>query len=201
MKIERNNKVRKELQLVLGLALVAALVFWWSQSAVPVPGDAGQPPGTSQGTQTKPASKVTGSKQQPNTVAAKAAAIADASTFNKLLVRTGVSATLSGKGPYALFLPTNEAMKLLPSGTVANMTAAQLKRFVEYHVIAGRAVDSSAVMSGNVTALSGDPLNFQTGSEGAAGLVNSSRILETVKVGNGTIYIINQALLPPAKPR
>ena len=202
--MSKENKVRRELQWLLGIAIVVAGVFWLSQTA---PGASQAPDlvsdtlSTSQGQPTSGKTAGTTQKTAPNTVVGRASTLTEASMFNKLLVQTGVSKMLSGKGPYALFLPTNAAMKLLPSGTLSGMTSAQLKRFVEYHVITGRAVNADAVISGTVTALSGDPLNFQSGSGGSASLVNSSRIAATHTVGNGVIYVINQALLPPALPR
>jgi len=204
MKMSREKKVRRELQWLFGIAIVVALVFWLSQTA---PG-AGQAPdvvsdtlSTSQGQQTNGKTANGTKKAVPNTVVGRASTLTEASMFNKLLVQTGVSSTISGKGPYALFLPTDAAMKLLPSGTLSGMTSGELKRFVEYHVITGRSVNADAVISGTVTALSGDPLNFQSSNAGSVSLVNSSRITATHTVGNGVIYVINQALLPPALPR
>src|SRR3989344_5164971 len=201
MKMSRDKKVRRELQWLLGIAVIVAGAFWLSQTAPP--GQAPDLVSDTLATQKQQAGGKTGivPKTVPNTVVGRASVLTEASMFDTLLVQTGVSKEISGKGPYALFLPTNTAMKLLPSGTLSGMTAVQLKRFVEYHVITGRSVNADAVISGTVTALSCDPLNFQSGSGGSASLVNSSRITATHTVGNGVIYVINQALLPPALPR
>ena len=123
----------------------------------------------------------------------------DATRFSALLAQTGVAALLKGKGPYTIFVPTDRALRELPSGTLENMTAAQIKRLVEYHVVMGRAIDVDAVDTGTVQALSGDALNFslQTGDQSAR--VNSSIVLEGYTTKNGIVYLINSVLLPPIK--
>jgi uncharacterized surface protein with fasciclin (FAS1) repeats len=50
--------------------------------------------------------------------------------------------TLSGKGPFTVFAPTNEAFAKLPSGTVDTLpkpeNKGQLSQVLTYHVVPGR---------------------------------------------------------------
>jgi uncharacterized surface protein with fasciclin (FAS1) repeats len=111
---------------------------------------------------------------------------------------TGVGATLGAKGPYTVFVSTDAGFSLLPAGTVSRMTAAEKKRFVQYSIVSGRALDINAVNSGSVKTLSGDTLNFHVGSTGLV-QVNSSYALGAYKTSNGIVYVLNQPLLPPQK--
>lgn len=123
----------------------------------------------------------------------------DATRFSALLAQSGVAAMLTGKGPYTIFVPTDRALRDLPAGMLSSLTPAQLKRLVEYHVVAGRSVDVNAVDSGTVQALSGDALNFSLQSGDQSARVNSSVVLEGYATKNGMVYLINAVLLPPVK--
>lgn len=121
----------------------------------------------------------------------------DATRFSALLTSTGVAAMLKDKGPYTIFVPTDRALRQLPPGTLEHMSAAQLKRLVEYHVVATRAVDVNAVDSGTLQALSGDMLNFSLQPGDQSARVNSSVVLQGYSTKNGVVYLINSVLLPP----
>ena len=68
--------------------------------------------------------------------------------------------TLSGKGPFTVFAPTNEAFAKLPAGTVETLVKpenkAMLQGILTYHVVSGR-LDSkmiaAAIKAGNGTAV------------------------------------------------
>src|ERR1700749_1942470 len=71
----------------------------------------------------------------------------------------GLVETLESPGPFTVFAPTDEAFKLLPSGTVESLVKpenkATLTGILTYHVVAGR-LDSKTLMQmikdGNGTA-------------------------------------------------
>jgi len=54
----------------------------------------------------------------------------------------GLVETLSGKGPFTVFAPTNGAFNALPAGTVDDLlkpeSKATLVKILTYHVIAGK---------------------------------------------------------------
>jgi uncharacterized surface protein with fasciclin (FAS1) repeats len=81
--------------------------------------------------------------------------------FNQLLSQTGVINSISGKGPYTVFVASDGAFSRLPPGTINNMSATQLKRTMQYHVVSGKALDVDAIESGQIQALSRDMINFQ----------------------------------------
>jgi len=135
--------------------------------------------------------------RQATNVTTLAESLPDATRFATLLQTTGVGAMLSAGEPYTVFVPTDRALRQLPSGTIENMSAAQLKRLVQYHVVVGRAIDVDAVDSGTVQALSKDLLNLSINPGDQSARVNSSVVLEEYKGKNGIVYLINSVLLPP----
>jgi uncharacterized surface protein with fasciclin (FAS1) repeats len=131
-----------------------------------------------------------------SSVAAVVAGLSGASEYAGLFSSTGVGATLTGKGPYTVFVSTDAGYALLKPGTITNMTAAQKKRLIQYSIVSGRMLNISATDSGTITALSKDTLNFNVNDSGLV-QVNSSFALRAIKASNGIVYIINQPLLPP----
>ncbi|KKW20118.1 MAG: Beta-Ig-H3/fasciclin [Parcubacteria group bacterium GW2011_GWA2_51_10] len=130
-------------------------------------------------------------------VADIAAGISGASTFASLFSSTGIKATIQGVGPYTVFVPTDGAFSLLESGTIANMSAAEKKRLVQYHVVSGRAIDPDAVKSGQIMALSKDVLNFEVSTTDKTARVNNSFFIKAYQGRNGIVYLVSAVLLPP----
>ena len=124
------------------------------------------------------------------------ASLSNESRIAGLLSSTGVSSLVSGKGPYTIFVPTNAAFGLLPSGSL-NLSATQLKRLVEYHIISGKTIDVNVQKSGMLQALSKDMLNFSVLAGDKSARINSSVALRAYKANNGIVYVISEVLLPP----
>ena len=145
------------------------------------------------GTNTTEAPVVVNNKNNTKSVAEIVAGLPNASTYADYLNSSGAS--ISGKGPYTIFVSTDAGYALLKPGTITNMTAAQKKRMAQYSIVA-RMLDVNAQDSGSVKALSGDLLNFNVGSTNLV-QVNSSYALAAYKGTNGIVYVINQPLVPP----
>ena len=86
----------------------------------------------------------------------------------------GLVDTLSGKGPFTVFAPTNEAFAKLPAGTVATLVKpenkAMLDKILTYHVVPGRItaqqIAAMAAKHGGTATLKtveGEPLMFKKG--------------------------------------
>merc|ERR1712100_871565 len=73
-----------------------------------------------------------------------AASTADLSTLVAALKAGKLTTALSGKGPFTVFAPTNEAFAALPKATLAHLldpkNVKELQVILEYHVIPGAAV-------------------------------------------------------------
>ena len=136
---------------------------------------------------------------------------ADHTTLVAAVKQAGLVETLSGKGPFTVFAPTNAAFAKLPAEAVADLmkpeNKAMLTKVLTYHVVAGK-MDSKAIAKaikkGKGTA------TFKTVSGGTlkAMMQGSSLILTDEKGGtsmvtiadvmqsNGVIHVVDTVVMP-----
>ena len=124
----------------------------------------------------------------------------DFSTLVTAVKAAGLAETLSGKGPFTIFAPTNEAFAKLPAGTVEDLlkpeNKAKLTAILTYHVVAGK-VMSADVKAGKVKTVNGAEATIAT--EGGV-TIEKAKVVKTDIVGtNGVIHVIDTVILPPAK--
>lgn len=109
-----------------------------------------------------------------------------------------VAATLSGKGQFTVFAPTDAAFaKLnLNPGNIAGLPQAALTQILLYHVARGErlaedVVDSSRIrmLDRNVVRVNGTVLTDKVGRD-------SNIIVTDVRASNGVIHAIDTVLLP-----
>jgi uncharacterized surface protein with fasciclin (FAS1) repeats len=135
----------------------------------------------------------------------------DHTTLVAAVKAAGLVDTLSGKGPFTVFAPTNEAFAKLPAGTVENLlkpeNKATLVKILTCHVVAADAT-SDVVMKmikddggkHEVTTVGGCKLWLQqdgkkiTITDEAGGKANVT--IADVKQSNGVIHVIDAVLLP-----
>jgi uncharacterized surface protein with fasciclin (FAS1) repeats len=107
--------------------------------------------------------------------------------------------TLSGKGPFTVFAPTDKAFEALPKGVLADLlkpeNKAKLQKILTYHVVAGE-VTSKMIKPGEVKTVEGSPLKISVES-GKVMVGPANVVLADVDASNGVIHVINQVLLPP----
>jgi uncharacterized surface protein with fasciclin (FAS1) repeats len=188
----------------IGIILVALFAWWLVATAPKVPTDTGiyslaTSTGTTaanSGANSQATQGVPRATRSNASVASIAQNITGASTFASWFASTGVAAEVTGAGPYTIFVPTNGSIGQLASGTFTNLSAAEKKRFVEYHVIKGKALDADALIAGQETALSRDMLNVAYGNDKIP-MINSSIIIAAYQGTNGVVYLIDQPLIPP----
>lgn len=199
------NKSKQTWIWVVGIIVVAALGLWWFASDMPL--DTWTPftnkpvaTTTEQVAETPSKPTVNRVSRSNSDVVSIAKSLSGTSQFNALFTSTGVAATIgaSSDSKYTIFVPTNGAFAQLAGGTIANMTAAEKLRLVQYHVVSGRAVEIDATIAGSIQALSGDALNFNYGTDKIP-MVNSAIIVAEYTGKNGTVYLIDNVLLPPKK--
>jgi uncharacterized surface protein with fasciclin (FAS1) repeats len=123
----------------------------------------------------------------------------------------GLVDTLSGKGPFTVFAPTNAAFARLPAGTVETLVKpenkATLDKILTYHVVPGRItaqqIAAMAAKHGGTATLKtveGEPLMFRKAGSGwsvidAKG--NKARItIANVMQSNGVIHVVDSVLMP-----
>lgn len=191
---------------VVSVLVVAVIIagIWWFVTMNPAMSDdntnATTTPQVATTTQTNTPPAVGSEVRTSSTVAGVIASLSNASRFVALYNSTGVAASVTGKGPFTVFIPTNGAYDSLSPGTLAGMTAAQKKRLVQYHVVVGKMLDLDAVSSGTHTALSKDKLNFNVNMQSKVAFVNSGYAITQYKASNGIVYVISAVLVPPQTP-
>lgn len=188
---------------VVGIIVVLLIIgglWWWAASPS---GQNGNMASSTDMTASSTPTGTTPSNSSPSlvnkssqSVAAIVAGLSGASQYASAWSNTGVGSTITGKGPYTVFVSEDAGYNKLPAGTVTNMTAAQKKRMIQYSVVLGKALDIDAQDTGSIKTLSGDELNFSVGALGVV-QVNSSYALQEYKGSNGIVYVISQPLLPP----
>ncbi len=135
----------------------------------------------------------------------------DHTTLVAAVKAAGLVDTLSGKGPFTVFAPTNEAFAALPAGTVDTLlkpeNKAQLVKILTCHVVAADAMAADVAKmitdgSGKaeiktvggcmLTATEKDGKIMITDETG--GMANVT--IADVKQSNGVIHVIDKVLLP-----
>lgn len=136
---------------------------------------------------------------------------ADHTTLVAAVKAAGLVDTLSGKGPFTVFAPTNEAFAKLPAGTVENLLKPEnkdmLAKILTCHVVAAEA--SAELIKGMIetdggkhvidtvggckfTAMSKDGKVMIEDEQGNVATVTIADVMQS----NGVIHVIDTVLLP-----
>lgn len=145
--------------------------------------------------------RVTQVAAQPKTIVETAAAAKDFSTLVAAVKAAGLVDTLSGKGPFTVFAPTNEAFAKLPKGTVENLlkpeNKQQLIAVLTYHVVSGEVYSDQAMKLTKAETVQGAELPLKASDKGL--MVGAAKVVKAdLACSNGVIHVIDAVLLPPA---
>lgn len=129
-----------------------------------------------------------------------AAGNSDFSTLVAAVKAAGLAETLSGKGPFTIFAPTNAAFAKLPAGTVEGLLKPENKEklagILTYHVVAAKVL-AADVKSGKVATVNGKEVDIKV-ADGKV-TVDGANVVKTDIVGtNGVIHVIDTVILPKA---
>ena len=150
-------------------------------------------------------------KTPGRTVVEVATGNSDFSTLVAAVKAADLATTLSGKGPFTVFAPTNAAFAKLPAGTVDTLlqpaNKAQLTSVLTYHVVPGRVnaaqltklirdgggtATLTTVQGGQLRAsLMGDRIMLTDAKGGTAHVVTAN-----VMASNGVIHAIDSVVMP-----
>ena len=135
----------------------------------------------------------------------------DHTTLVAAVKAAGLVDTLSGKGPFTVFAPTNEAFAKLPKGTVDTLlkpeNKAQLTKVLTCHVVAANAMSKAIEKmikddkgTHDVKTVGGCVLKAKQ-SMGKITLTDENGgvahvTIADVKQSNGVIHVIDAVLLP-----
>lgn len=121
------------------------------------------------------------------------------STFNGLMVQSGLSSTLQGTGPYTVFAPSNDAFKLVPAKTMDDLSKHpdKLKNVLAFHILGAK------VMAADVNNSSAKTLNGANVALSRAGdfVTIEDAVVQRadLQASNGVIHIIDSVLTAPPK--
>jgi len=125
----------------------------------------------------------------------------DAGSFKTLaaaLEAAGLVEALSGKGPFTVFAPTDEAFAKLPKGTLEELLKPENKEklagILTYHVVPGR-VYANQLEAGDVATLQGKPVAVKV-DKTTVRIGSASVSRADIETTNGVVHVIDTVLLP-----
>ncbi len=186
-------------------ALMAGSAFAQAPAETP-PADAAAAAAPAAPTPAQPGPGAVGFKPLPPTNTTDIVATLKASgQFNTLLAaaeKVGLTPLLSTRQGLTLFAPTDAALAALPPGTLDDLmkteNAAKLQSVLLYHVVALKLTkDQIAGKKGPIPSAAQKPIEAD-GSIEPITLNDAVVIQADVGASNGSIYVIDRALMPPA---
>ncbi|HEY4628761.1 MAG TPA: fasciclin domain-containing protein [Flavobacterium sp.] len=111
---------------------------------------------------------------------------------------------LSGTGPFTVFAPTNTAFTALNTelapGGIAGVSAANLTKVLQYHVVNGNIL-AATLTEGQVVPTLQTPQTFSIQLTGGAKIKDANNRISTiiatdVQCSNGVIHVLDKVLLP-----
>ncbi|WP_230740737.1 fasciclin domain-containing protein [Methanooceanicella nereidis] len=124
----------------------------------------------------------------------------DSGQFNTLI--TAVKAadlqdTLSGKGPFTVFAPTDAAFDKLPAGTVQSLVndKPKLKNILTYHVVPGKLTAADIKNMKTLKTVQGQELKVTV--IGDKVMVDGATVTNAdIMTNNGVIHVIDKVMMP-----
>lgn len=136
----------------------------------------------------------------PGTIVDVAAGSPQFKTLVTAVKAADLADTLSSKGPFTVFAPTDDAFAKLPAGTVDTLlkpeNKAKLRAILLYHVVAGT-VKSTDLKSGAVKTAGGKAVTVDL-SSGSPKINDATVTKADIPASNGVIHVIDTVLIPPA---
>jgi uncharacterized surface protein with fasciclin (FAS1) repeats len=147
----------------------------------------------------KSTTRLANSPNQTSTVVDIAAGNSSFTTLVQALQAAELTETLSGKGPFTVFAPTNEAFAALPKGTLEKLLQPEnqktLQKILTYHVVSGNVL-SQDLRSGDVATVEGSSVVVKVG-DSKINVNNANVVSADIKASNGVIHVIDRVILPP----
>jgi uncharacterized surface protein with fasciclin (FAS1) repeats len=125
-----------------------------------------------------------------------------AKDFNTLVAAVkaaGLVETLSSKGPFTVFAPTDAAFAALPDGTVETLLKPENKKklvsILTYHVVPGKVMAKKVVGLDSAKTVQGQEVSIKV--EDGTVMVDKAKVVKTdIECSNGVIHVIDKVILP-----
>lgn len=111
----------------------------------------------------------------------------------------GTTSSGSGAANYTFFAPSVPGLQVV-NGTLSNLTTAQLRRVMQYHIVPSMVLPSTSLENGTEyrTLLAGGP-PVHVHRSGNNVYVNSAQVVQSdILLDNGILHILDNALSPDA---
>jgi uncharacterized surface protein with fasciclin (FAS1) repeats len=128
-----------------------------------------------------------------------AAATGRFATLRQAIDAAGLTDTLSEKGPFTLFAPTDKAFAKLPSADLRALLEdkAKLHQLLSYHVVPAKVRAPRNRLPSSVTTLDGKELEIAVVAEDGGYRIGDARIVKTnMRASNGVVHAIDTILTP-----
>jgi uncharacterized surface protein with fasciclin (FAS1) repeats len=173
--------------LFVALVLVAAAAVTPAAHAIEMP---------------KKAAEAAGKMGDLGGILAAAKSAGNLNTFLTAVNAAGLTETLSGKGPFTVFAPTDEAFAKLPDGALDDLlkpaNKAKLAGILGGHVVPGKLMASDA-MTMKATNVNGQDLGIAV--VGDVFQVEGANVVQKdIAADNGVIHAIDTVIIPSADP-
>lgn len=137
--------------------------------------------------------------EKPKTIVETAAGIEDFSTLVAAVKAGDLVKTLSGKGPFTVFAPTNEAFAKLPKGTIENLLKPENKKklveILTYHVVPGKVMAADVVKLKEAKTVQGGKVTVTAKDDEV--MIDKAKVVKAdVECSNGVIHVIESVLMP-----
>jgi uncharacterized surface protein with fasciclin (FAS1) repeats len=150
---------------------------------------------------------------------AAAPCLADCGTCDKTIVEVAVASedfetlvaavkaadlvdTLSGKGPFTVFAPTDDAFGKLPKSTLEDLLKPENKKklagILTYHVVAGKVMAADVVKLKNAKTVQGKNVRIRV-KDGKVKINRANVVKTDIACKNGVIHVIDAVILPPER--
>jgi len=122
-------------------------------------------------------------------------------TLVKAVQAAGLVDTLSGKGPFTVFAPTDDAFAKLPAGTVEGLlkNKEKLASILKYHVVPGKVLSTDVVKLKSAKTVQGQEVKIDSAKWHLHRnvKVSGANVIKTdIGCTNGVIHVIDKVILP-----
>lgn len=117
-------------------------------------------------------------------------------TLVKAVEAAGLAETLSGKGPFTVFAPTDEAFAKLPEGALEGLlkNPTALKGVLLSHVVPGKVMAADVAKLKTAKTALGQSVTIDTSKDVR---VDNAKVVKTdIAASNGVIHVIDAVIMP-----
>jgi len=122
-------------------------------------------------------------------------------TLVKAVQAAGLVDTLSSKGPFTVFAPTDDAFAKLPAGAVEDLLKdkEKLASVLTYHVVPGKVMSADVVKLKSAKTVQGQEIKIDAAKwhlHKNVKVSGANVVKADIECANGVIHVIDKVILP-----